>query len=226
MRAFALQNFVSPGGSIDHLRPAGRLRDESGIWSTAAQLEPDKTGFWLPVPEGFSDGAGGPSEDAGVIIAVEIKPKGSGMPVGALVPEGPNRLKYRVHRFDAQQRFKAQTKQSWGMIRRSTGYHPTELFSGDSARASETLKELLVTPQNKFRAWENGRMLFGAGSGRSGPEGHAIGTKLLDEAVVRAGLDNHMGCVRYVCAYLRVSACFCACCLGSNHWGVPRMSLE
>lgn len=30
------------------------------------------------------------------------------MPVGTLVPPGNNRLKYRVARFDAQQRFKAQ----------------------------------------------------------------------------------------------------------------------
>lgn len=82
----------------------GRIKKDIGDWSTACQLEPDKTAFWLKVP------SAPPSENKtkDIVIAVEIKPKGAVMPVGTLVPPGNNRLKYRVARFDAQQRFKAQ----------------------------------------------------------------------------------------------------------------------
>lgn len=163
--------------SIDHLRPDGRIRSDPGNWSTAAHLEPDKTGFWLRLPGISADTpttttttiataimttamtmtatttstttTTNPSDhdEKAVVIAVEIKPKGAVMPVGALVPPGPNRLKYRVDRFDAQQKFKAQVKQNWGAIDRPTGYHPRELYSRDAERAAATLKELMKTPQ-------------------------------------------------------------------------------
>lgn len=99
--------------SIDHLRPEGRIKKDNGHWSTACQLEPDKTAFWLKLPSASETTTTatavtdkGKNDD--IVIAVEIKPKGAVMPVGTLVPPGNNRLKYRVARFDAQQRFKAQ----------------------------------------------------------------------------------------------------------------------
>lgn len=95
--------------SIDHLRPEGRIKKDSGDWSSACQLEPDKTAFWLRIPPASSAAAAeNKGKDKGVVIAVEVKPKGAVMPVGTLVPPGNNRLKYRIARFDAQQRFKAQ----------------------------------------------------------------------------------------------------------------------
>ena len=104
----ASRNTISskPQHSIDHLRPEGRIKKDSGDWSSACQLEPDKTAFWLKLPSASSAAAVSKGRD--VVIAVEIKPKGAVMPVGTLVPPGNNRLKYRVARFDAQQRFKAQ----------------------------------------------------------------------------------------------------------------------
>ena len=93
--------------SIDHLRPEGRIKKDSGDWSSACQLEPDKTAFWLKLPSA-SASAAMDSKGKGVVIAVEIKPKDAVMLVGTLVPPGNNRLKYRVARFAAQQRFKAQ----------------------------------------------------------------------------------------------------------------------
>lgn len=97
----------------------GRINKDVGEWSSAAQLEPDKTAFWLKIPSapGGTTTATTP-EDGGdeknVVIAIEVKPKGAVMPVGTLVPPGNNRLKYRVARFDAQQRFKAQVTSCLG----------------------------------------------------------------------------------------------------------------
>ncbi|CAN0069758.1 unnamed protein product [Scytosiphon promiscuus] len=182
--------------SIDHLRPAGRIKKDVGDWSSACQLEPDKTAFWLKVASATHGAVTpGTSEEGGdkkaVVMAVEVKPKGAVMPVGTLVPPGNNRLKYRVARFDAQQRFKAQGKQSWGSIDRPCLYHPREFYSGDAKRAASTLKELMKTPQNKLRAWENGNMLFGAGSGKGHDEGAA--EEALGKAVVEAGLAGEDG---------------------------------
>lgn len=188
--------------SIDPLRPAGRIKKDPGHWSSAAQLEPDKTAFWLELPGGAGGGSGGKEA---TVIAVEIKPKGAVMPVGTLVPPGNNRLKYRVARFDAQQRFKAQGNQSWGSIDRPCLYHPREFYSGEAPRAAATLKELMKTPQNKLRAWENGNMLFGAGSGKDkGGEGKSeagetAGEVELGKAVVTAGLGGGDGCVFFCC---------------------------
>lgn len=89
------------------MRPEGRIKKDRGDWSSACQLEPDKTAFWLKLPSA-STAAVDKKKSDDVVIAVEIKPKGAVMPVGTLVPPGNNRLKYRVARFDAQQRFKAQ----------------------------------------------------------------------------------------------------------------------
>lgn len=206
--------------SFDHLRPSGRIGRDSGHWSSAAQLEPDKTAFWLKLPGDPStpitpqpspstpppaaDEAAEQGQEAeaqhkeDIVLAVEIKPKGAVMPVGTLVP-APNRLKYRVPRFDAQQKFKAQDSQNWGAIDRPTGYHPMELYSGDARRTSATLKELLKTPQNKLRGWENGKMLFGAGSEGSGAKAaNAEATAALGRAVEHAGLNTgggYGGCV-------------------------------
>lgn len=201
--------------SFDHLRPSGRIGRDSGHWSSAAQLEPDKTAFWLKLPGDPStpitpqpspstpppaaDEAAEQGQEAeaqhkeDIVLAVEIKPKGAVMPVGTLVP-APNRLKYRVPRFDAQQKFKAQDSQNWGAIDRPTGYHPMELYSGDARRTSATLKELLKTPQNKLRGWENGKMLFGAGSEGSGAKAaNAEATAALGRAVEHAGLNTGGG---------------------------------
>ncbi len=55
----------------------------------------------------------------------------------------------------------------------------------------------MKTPQNKLRAWENGNMLFGAGSGTGDDEegggGEATGEAALGEAVTAAGLAGGEG---------------------------------
>ena len=174
--------------SIDHLRPSGRIERDSGSWSSEAQLEPDKTDFWLHLPAGFTDICENRDDDE--VIAVEVKPKGAVMPVSSLVPSGNNRLKHKVWRFDAQQHFKANSRQSWGAINRACLYHPKEFYSGEAGRAASALKELMKTPQNKLRAWENGDMLFGAGSGENGD--HVLD---LAKAVKAAELGSGNGCV-------------------------------
>ncbi|CAN0491952.1 unnamed protein product, partial [Hapterophycus canaliculatus] len=78
-----------------------------------------------------------------------------------------------------------------GSINRPCLYHPHDFYSGDAKRAASTLKELMKTPQNKLRAWENGNMLFGAGSGRSHDQ--AAAEEALDKAVVEAGLAAEGG---------------------------------
>lgn len=107
--------------SIDHLRPEGRIKKDKGDWSSACQLEPDKTAFWLKVPSASAAAAVDKTKSDDVVIAVEIKPKGAVMPVGTLVPPGNNRLKYRVARFDAQQRFKAQVGNTYMGQKESLG---------------------------------------------------------------------------------------------------------
>lgn len=197
--------------SFDELRPAGRIDHDLGKWSTVAQVEPDKTAFWLKLPARPIAVPPTEPEHKHVVIAIEIKPKGAVMPVGALVPAA-NRLKYRVPRFDAQQKFKAQEgEQNWGTMDHATGYHPMELFSGDARRAAATLKELMKTPQNKLRAWEEGTMIFGAGSGGNGTEADAAGAASLGKAVERAGLNapSEDGCVHwFVVAYSCRTECW------------------
>lgn len=55
----------------------------------------------------------------------------------------------------------------------------------------------MKTPQNKLRAWENGNMLFGAGSGKSGEvtteSGETAGEVALGKAVAAAGLAGGDG---------------------------------
>lgn len=55
----------------------------------------------------------------------------------------------------------------------------------------------MKTPQNKLRAWENGNMLFGAGSGKGGEDmtesGETAGEVALGKAVVAAGLAGGDG---------------------------------
>lgn len=91
----------------------------------------------------------------------------------------------------------AQAKQSWGSIDRPCLYHPREFYSGEATRAAATLKELMKTPQNKLRAWENGNMLFGAGSGsgddEEGEGGETAGEVALGKAVTAAGLAGGDG---------------------------------
>lgn len=176
------------GRSIDHLRPEGRTTKDSGHWSPAAQLEPNKTDFWLELPSGIKDICKDRDDDE--VIAVEVKPKGAVMPVSSLIPPGNNRLKHRVWRFDAQQSYKANKAQSWGSIDRPCLYHPKEFYSGVAKRTANTLKELMKTPQNKLRAWENGKMLFGAGSGEDGD--HVLDLETAVEKAGLAGGDGYM----------------------------------
>lgn len=90
-----------------------------------------------------------------------------------------------------------QGKQSWGSIDSPCLYHPREFYSGEAGRAAATLKELMKTPQNKLRAWENGNMLFGAGSGKSDDDktgsGETVGEVALGKAVAAAGLAGGDG---------------------------------
>ena len=56
----------------------------------------------------------------------------------------------------------------------------------------------MKTPQNKLRAWENGNMLFGAGSGKGDDDktesGESVGEAALGKAVTTAGLAGGDGC--------------------------------
>lgn len=55
----------------------------------------------------------------------------------------------------------------------------------------------MKTPQNKLRAWENGNMLFGAGSGKGDDQkaesGETVGEVALGKAVTAAGLAGGDG---------------------------------
>uniref|UniRef100_A0A1L8DLX9 Inositol-pentakisphosphate 2-kinase n=1 Tax=Nyssomyia neivai TaxID=330878 RepID=A0A1L8DLX9_9DIPT len=95
----------------------------------------------------------------GETFCVEIKPKqGWIFPQAtftALLPEYTAQL----CRYCAMQYLKLTKK----TIKRVSNYCPIDLFSGDRDRMLTALRGLVETPQNNFRMWRSGQLIFGDG---------------------------------------------------------------
>uniref|UniRef100_A0A1B0DLS4 Inositol-pentakisphosphate 2-kinase n=1 Tax=Phlebotomus papatasi TaxID=29031 RepID=A0A1B0DLS4_PHLPP len=95
----------------------------------------------------------------GETYCVEIKPKQGWIfpesTLMALYPESDGKL----CRFCAMQYLKLVKK----TIKRVSNYCPIDLFSGDRNRMLKALNGLVETPQNNFRMWRSGQLIYGDG---------------------------------------------------------------
>ncbi|XP_078431173.1 inositol-pentakisphosphate 2-kinase-like isoform X2 [Wolffia australiana] len=90
-------------------------------------------------------------------VAIEIKPKCGFLPSSKFIsPE--NLLKTEVTRFKMHQALKFHE----GKIPCISEYDPLDLFSGSRERMSQAIRALFHCPQNNFRVFLNGSLVFGA----------------------------------------------------------------
>ena len=109
------------------------------------------------------------------VMSVEIKPKAGYITSSPLVSP-LNRCKFNCTRYSLQQQLmeKGHIQKGWrknadqhdGKIQKSkpfisSSYSPIDLFSGDALRIRTALVDLSSNMQNNFRAFYNGRQIFG-----------------------------------------------------------------
>lgn len=93
-------------------------------------------------------------------ISVEIKPKCGFVPSSEYIKE-QNAVKKSVSRFRMHQYLKLKQ----GEVSHISEYDPLDLFSGCIERIKKALQTLLSTPQNNFRIFSNGSLVFGGMGG-------------------------------------------------------------
>ncbi|MED6169859.1 Inositol-pentakisphosphate 2-kinase [Stylosanthes scabra] len=89
-------------------------------------------------------------------ISVEIKPKCGFLPVSRFISER-TAIKRTVTRFAMHQALKLHQ----GEIALKSEYNPLDLFSGCKERIHKAIVDLFTTPQNNFRVFLNGYLIFG-----------------------------------------------------------------
>ncbi|TQD96102.1 hypothetical protein C1H46_018245 [Malus baccata] len=89
-------------------------------------------------------------------ISVEIKPKCGFLPSSKFIDEG-NSIKRSITRFRMHQALKFHD----GEVSEYSEYDPLDLFSGSKDRIHKAIKDLFSTPQNNFRVFLNGSLIFG-----------------------------------------------------------------
>lgn len=89
-------------------------------------------------------------------ISVEIKPKCGFLPISKFIAD-ENSVKRSVTRFKMHQALKFHQ----GKISEISEYDPLDLFSGSIDRVNKAMKDLFLTPQNNFRVFLNGSLIFG-----------------------------------------------------------------
>lgn len=90
-------------------------------------------------------------------VAVEIKPKGGFLPISEFIAE-ENAVKKRVPRFKMHQVLKFHQ----GKISQISKYDPLDMFSGSKERVKKAIESLFQTPQNNFRVFLNGSLIYGS----------------------------------------------------------------
>ncbi|XP_051139833.1 inositol-pentakisphosphate 2-kinase-like [Andrographis paniculata] len=93
-------------------------------------------------------------------IAVEIKPKGGFLPISEFIAE-ENAVKKKISRFTMHQALKFHQ----GKISQVSKYDPLDMFSGSKERIHKAIESLFHTPQNNFRVFLNGSLIFGSMGG-------------------------------------------------------------
>ncbi|KAG7655156.1 Inositol-pentakisphosphate 2-kinase [Arabidopsis suecica] len=89
-------------------------------------------------------------------LSVEIKPKCGFLPSSSFIAE-ENVIKKSITRFEMHQVLKLRENE----ISEISEYDPLDLFSGSKERILEAIKALYTTPQNNFRVFLNGSLVFG-----------------------------------------------------------------
>ncbi|KAG5048062.1 hypothetical protein JHK85_009165 [Glycine max] len=83
-------------------------------------------------------------------------PKCGFIPLSRFISEG-TAIKRRITRFQMHQALKLHQ----GEISLLSEYNPLDLFSGSKERIYKAIKDLFTTPQNNFRVFMNGSLIFG-----------------------------------------------------------------
>ncbi|CAK9176392.1 unnamed protein product [Ilex paraguariensis] len=91
-----------------------------------------------------------------ICVSVEIKPKCGFLPLSEFIAEG-NTIKRSTTRFKMYQTLKLQQ----GKVSEISTYDPLDIFSGSKDRVHKAVKDLFATPQNNFRVFLNGSLIFG-----------------------------------------------------------------
>ncbi|KAK9165462.1 hypothetical protein Scep_000653 [Stephania cephalantha] len=89
-------------------------------------------------------------------ISIEIKPKCGFLPCSRFIAED-NDTKRCITRFQMHQVLKLHQ----GEISQLSDYNPLDLFSGSHNRINKAIKALFTTPQNNFRIFVNGSLVYG-----------------------------------------------------------------
>ncbi|XP_010539888.1 PREDICTED: inositol-pentakisphosphate 2-kinase isoform X2 [Tarenaya hassleriana] len=117
-------------------------------------------------------------------ISVEIKPKCGFLPDSSYITE-ENAIKKTRTRFEMHQVLKRQGNE----ISEISQYDPLDLFSGTKDRIHKAIRALSGTPQNNFRVFLNGSLVFGNFDGGIGKTTvkveHAF--ELLLKGIISAG---------------------------------------
>ncbi|XP_028087950.1 inositol-pentakisphosphate 2-kinase-like isoform X1 [Camellia sinensis] len=117
-------------------------------------------------------------------ISVEIKqPKCGFLPVSRFISE-ENAVKKSISRFKMHQSLKLHHRE----ISEISEYDPLDMFSGSNDRVHNAMKALFVTPQNNFRVFLNGSLIFGGLGGGADSTSCMIGEAFEDvlKCVIRA----------------------------------------
>ncbi|KAG8066549.1 hypothetical protein GUJ93_ZPchr0004g40348 [Zizania palustris] len=93
-------------------------------------------------------------------IAVEIKAKCGFLPSSEYI-SNKNAIKKQVTRYKMHQHLKF----CLGEISKISDYDPLDLFSGSKERVHAAIKSFFSTPQNNFRIFMNGSLVFGGMGG-------------------------------------------------------------
>ncbi|WOH00724.1 hypothetical protein DCAR_0520098 [Daucus carota subsp. sativus] len=103
-------------------------------------------------------------------ITVEIKPKCGFLPVSDLIAD-ENSVKKSISRFQMHQALKFHQ----GKISELSKYDPLDLFSKSIERVNKALTDLYLTPQNNFRVFLNGSLVYGGLGGVPSSNNHLTG---------------------------------------------------
>ncbi|KAI3788741.1 hypothetical protein L2E82_01514 [Cichorium intybus] len=95
--------------------------------------------------------------DEELSISVEIKPKCGFLPCSSYILEEQT-VKRSMTRFKLHQTLKLQHKK----VSQLSQYDPLDMFSGSKERILKSIKDLFSTPQNNFRVFLNGSLVFGS----------------------------------------------------------------
>ncbi|KAK6784370.1 hypothetical protein RDI58_017825 [Solanum bulbocastanum] len=123
-------------------------------------------------------------------ISVEIKPKCGFLPQSEFITED-NDIKRSVTRFKMHQALKLNQEK----ISEVSAYDPLDLFSGSSDRVRMAINSLLKTPQNNFRVFLDGSLIFGGLGGgadtTSSEVGEAFENSLKNVIQAQEGMRKH-----------------------------------